>query len=259
LQASQATHDVGVSGPSDELRDVYERRGELEYAVPPGPPDPIDRKFACVSAALASALPCASLLDAGCGDGRYLAALPTLGPVPARVVGIDIADSILRTAAAAAGAAGVDVELVRANLEALPFPDGHFDVVLCTQAIEHVLDVPRALLELRRVLQPGGTLVISTDNSAARVSQVLNAPRAAVVGLLGLRGRRRKVDFPHRSFGKGEFDALLRAAGFEVRRTETFRFHCTGAPRAVQHLLNRLDDVLPAHPVGDILLVEARA
>ena len=89
--------------------------------------------------------------------------------MPTRVVGIDIADSILRTAAAAARAAGVDVELVRANLEALPFPDGHFDVVLCTQAIEHVLDVPRALGELRRVLQPGGTLVISTDNSAARV------------------------------------------------------------------------------------------
>ena len=248
-----------MSGPSDELREVYERRGELEYAVPPGPPDPIDRKFACVSAALASALPCASLLDAGCGDGRYLAALPTLGPVPARVVGIDIADSILRTAAAAARAAGVEAELLRANLEALPFVEGHFDVVLCTQAIEHVLDPPLALRELHRVLQPGGTLVISTDNSAARVSQTLNAPRAAAVRLLGLRGRRRKVEFPHRSFGKGEFEGLLRAASFEIQRTETFRFHVTGAPRLVQHVLNKLDDALPEHPFGDILLVEARA
>jgi SAM-dependent methyltransferase len=248
-----------MSGPSDELRDVYERRGELEYAVPPGPPDPIDRKFTRVSSALASALPCVSLLDAGCGDGRYLAALPSLGQVPTRVVGIDIADSILRTAAAAARAAGVEAELVRANLEALPFADDHFDVVLCTQAIEHVLDVPLALSELHRVLQSGGTLVISTDNSAARVSHVLNAPRALAVRLLGLRGRRRKVDFPHRSFGRREFERLLRAAGFDVRRTETFRFHCTGAPRAVQQALNKLDDVLPAHAVGDILLVDARA
>ena len=248
-----------MSAPSDELRDVYERRGELEYAVPPGPPDPIDRKFKCVSAALASALPCASLLDAGCGDGRYLAALPTLGPMPARVVGIDIADSILRTAGAAASKAGVDAELVRANLEALPSADGHFDVVLCTQVIEHVLDVLLALRELHRVLQPGGTLIISTDNSAARVSQVLNAPRAAAVRLLGLRGRRRKVDFPHRSFWRGEFEGLLHTAGFEVRETGTFRFHCTGAPRAVQHALNKLDGALPAHLFGDILLVEARA
>jgi ubiquinone/menaquinone biosynthesis C-methylase UbiE len=248
-----------MSAPSDELRDVYERRGELEYAAPPGPPDPNDRKFKRVSAVLASTLPCASLLDAGCGDGRYLAALPTLGPVPARVVGIDIADSILRTAAVATRAAGVEAELVRANLEALPFPDGHFDVVLCTQAIEHVLDVPLALRELHRVLQPGGRLVISTDNSTARVSQALNAPRAVAVRLLGLRGRRRKVEFPHRSFGKGEFEAFLRDAGFDVERTETFRFHCTGAPRAVQHALNRLDDALPAHPLGDILLAEARA
>jgi SAM-dependent methyltransferase len=248
-----------VSAPSDELRDVYERRGELEYAVPSGAPDPIDRKFARVSAVLASTLPCASLLDAGCGDGRYLAALPALGPLPGRVVGIDIADSILRTAAAAAGAAGVKAEFVRANLEALPLADGEFDVVLCTMAIEHVLDPPLALRELRRVLRAGGTLVIATENSAARVSQALNAPRAAVVRLLGLRGRRREVEFPHLSFGRGEFDALLREAGFDVRRTETFRFHCTGAPRAVQHMLNKLDEALPTHAFGDILLVEARA
>ena len=221
-----------MSGPSDSLRDVYERRGELEYAVPPGPPDPVDRKFARISAALASALPCESFLDAGCGDGRHLAALPSLGPVPSRVVGVDIAESILRTAAAATRAAGVEAELVRANLEALPFPDGDFDLVLCTQAIEHVLDPPRALGELHRVLRRGGTLVISTDNSNARVSQVLNAPRAAVVRLLGLAGRRRKVHFPHRSFERAEFEALVRGAGFEVVRMETFRFHCTDAPDA---------------------------
>ena len=165
-----------MSGPSDELRKVYERRGELEYGTPPGAPSPYDRRLKRLSAAISYRLPCDGFLDAGCGDGRYLARLPSLGPVPERVVGLDIADSILRTARLATKAVGLEVEFVRGNLEALPLADAAFDLVLCAQAIEHVLDPPRALGELRRVLRPGGTLLLSTDNSAARVSKVLNAP-----------------------------------------------------------------------------------
>jgi ubiquinone/menaquinone biosynthesis C-methylase UbiE len=248
-----------VSGPSDELREIYERRGELEYATPPGAPNPADLRLQRISAALSGYLPCEAYLDAGCGDGRYLAALASCGAVPPRVVGVDIAESILRTAAVATRAVGVEAELVRGNLEALPLPDATFDLVLCAQAIEHVLDPPMALKELRRVLKRGGTLFLSTDNSAARVSQVLNAPRAAVVRLLGLRGRRLKVSFPHRSFHRGELEPMLRDAGFEIVRVETFRFHVDGSPWAVQRLLNSIDEALPAHPVGDILLFEARA
>ena len=248
-----------MSFPSDHLRDAYERRGELEYATPAGPPDPVDRKFARITEALAGVLPCSTFLDAGCGDGRHLAALPRIGPLPQRIVGVDIADSILRTARAATEASGVDAELVRANLESMPFPDDTFDVVLCTQVIEHALDPSLALRELRRVLRPEGVLLISTDNSNNRVTRALNAPRRVLVDLLGLRGRRRKVHFPHRAFRKEKFEGLLRDAGFQLRRSETFRFHVIGAPRLVQALLNRLDETLPSHTVGDILLVEAVA
>src|SRR3982751_5951664 len=109
-----------AAGPSDSLRDLYERRALLQYAAPAAPPDPrLDRKFQRTLELVREQLPRASFLDAGCGDGRFIEALPRLGSLPARVVGVDISHRILETARAAATGAGVDAELVPANLEAL--------------------------------------------------------------------------------------------------------------------------------------------
>jgi 2-polyprenyl-3-methyl-5-hydroxy-6-metoxy-1,4-benzoquinol methylase len=245
--------------PSDRLREVYERRAALEYPGPVALPDPaLDRKFEGIIAVLAAQLPCERFLDAGCGDGRYLAALASLPGRPQHVVGSDIAERILATARLATEQAGIEAELVRANLEALPFEDASFDLVLCAQVIEHLLDPSAGIRELARVVCPGGRVVVSTDNRRAFVSRLLNAPRTLLVGLLGLTGRRRRVEFPHGNFGRVELAALLREAGLQPERLETFRFHVTGTGHAVQRLLNRIDKALPKHGVGDILLMVAR-
>jgi len=55
---------------------------------------------------------------------------------------------------------------VEASLERLPFEDGSFDLVVSFETIEHVADSDAALAELRRVLAPDGTLLISTPNAA---------------------------------------------------------------------------------------------
>jgi SAM-dependent methyltransferase len=248
-----------TSSPSDGLRDVYERRAELEYAEPPPLPDPgLDRKFERVWQLVAEHLPCDAFLDAGCGDGRHLAALERSGHRPARVVGSDISQRILETARAAGGPPGL--ELVQANLEALPFEDEAFDLVLCTQVIEHLLDPAAGLGELARVLRPNGTLVLTTDNRRAYVSKTLNAPRAAAVRVLRLHPRYKQVEFPHADFTLSELETLVRAAGLTVEHAETFRFALAkplGRP-SVQRGLNRLDKALPAHGFGDLLAVVAR-
>lgn len=90
--------------------------------------------------------PDARVLDVGCGAGNLLAKLP-----PCRAFGVDVEPAILR-----GGVAG--------DAEALPFHDASFDVVFCSEVIEHVPDPDRLVAELRRVLHPGGSAVVSTIN-----------------------------------------------------------------------------------------------
>lgn len=248
-----------MTAPSDRLREVYERRAELEYARPAAQPDPrVDRKFERVWQLVEAQLPCDAFLDAGCGDGRYLAALARSGRWPDRAVAVDISSRILETAGAAA--APHDVELVRANLEALPLEDASVDLVLCTQVVEHLLDPRAGLGELARVLRPGGILVLTTDNRDAFVSKALNAPRTAAVRLLRLRPRYKQFEFPHAEFTRAQVVELVRSAGLHVASVETFRFSVApplGRP-SLQRLLNRVDKALPAHGLGDIIAVVAR-
>jgi SAM-dependent methyltransferase len=237
------------------MRELYEERAEQQYSEPKALPDPrLDRKFARICTLVREQLPVQGFLDAGCGDGRYLAALrPEL---PERIAGVDISERILATARAAVP----DADFRQANLEALPFADGEFDLVLCSQVIEHVLDAPAAARELARVLQPGGVLIVSTDNARNIVSRVLNAPRNGLVRLFGLRGRRGQIESPAEPYAPDLFGALVADAGLSVELLETFRFQLMSplGRGPLQRLLNRVDERLPKHGVGDIVVAVAR-
>jgi 2-polyprenyl-3-methyl-5-hydroxy-6-metoxy-1,4-benzoquinol methylase len=238
----------------DENRAIYEARAAQQYAAPRPLPDPaIDRKFRRICELVRGELPCEAFLDAGCGDGRYLAALAA--ELPVRRAGADISERILETAAQRVAA-----EYRQATLEALPFGDGEFDLVLCTQVIEHVLDADAAVAELARVLRPGGALVISTDNASNYVTRALNAPRTAAVAALRLRGARGMVESPATPYTRATFRALLERGGFEVEHLETFRFHLMWPldGRAVTRALNAVDARLPRHGLGDIVAAVAR-
>src|SRR3954452_15921637 len=198
------------------MRDLYDARAAQQYAEASPLPDPrLDRKFARICAVVRDNLPCEAFLDAGCGDGRYLAALDA--DLPERIAGVDIAERILETARARIPRA----ELQQANLESLPFADGPFDLVLSSQVIEHVLDAPAAAAELARVLRPGGRLVISTDNARDYVTRGLNTPRTLPVLALRLRGARGRIESPATPYTRASFRRLLEDAGLTVEQLET--------------------------------------
>ena len=104
------------------------------------------------------------LLDVGCASGYYSVRYAQRG---GRVTGIDVADSSLELARERAAHEGcVDrCTFATGDVRELPFADGMFDVVLATEVFEHVREQERALVELTRVLRPGGTLVLSSPGA----------------------------------------------------------------------------------------------
>ena len=99
------------------------------------------------------------VLDAGCGSGAHAAALMARGAI---VTGIDKSSGML---ALARERLGSGVELVEADLATpLRFADGAFDRVLAALALHYIEDWSLPLSEFRRVLVPGGRLVISTHH-----------------------------------------------------------------------------------------------
>jgi methionine biosynthesis protein MetW len=98
----------------------------------------------------------ATMLDVGCGDGELLESLRERGWA---VRGVDFDPD----AVAAARSQGLDVDL--GDLRAQCYPDAAFDAVTMSHSLEHVPE-PRAILEeVRRILKPGGRIVIVTPNA----------------------------------------------------------------------------------------------
>jgi ubiquinone/menaquinone biosynthesis C-methylase UbiE len=105
---------------------------------------------------LADARPGDNLLEVGCGGGHVLQQFPQ-----ARRTGIDLSANMLRRAGARLNGT---VQLLRGSAERLPFPDRFFDVVLCTEVLEHVKDPAVVIAELIRVAKPNARVVVSIPN-----------------------------------------------------------------------------------------------
>lgn len=104
------------------------------------------------------------VLDLGTHKGEMAIALwsKTVG----RVVGVDISHNALDHAKKLADLARFDIVYVNAWAEHLPFPDQSFDVVVCCEILEHVVDVDRVVAEAERVTRNGGRIVVSVPADA---------------------------------------------------------------------------------------------
>jgi ubiquinone/menaquinone biosynthesis C-methylase UbiE len=104
------------------------------------------------------------VLDVGCGTGALLERLAARG----EAVGVDLSPDMLARAARRQRERGAGAALVCGDTQHLPFRDGAFESVVSTFAINAVPDLGKALAEMLRALQAGGSLAFTSVGESER-------------------------------------------------------------------------------------------
>jgi ubiquinone/menaquinone biosynthesis C-methylase UbiE len=178
--------------------DAYHTRSPLPIRA-------IERLRVRAVARLLAAGPGTRVLEVGCGGGNVLEG------IGGRRFGLDLSPWIL---AKARRRLGPSVGLVRGDAAALPFAEGKFDRVFCSEVLEHVLKPEAVVAEMRRVLAPGGRVVVSVPNES-----LIN----------GIKGLVFRVPFARRLLGGG-------GDGYEVaeKMDDEWHLHEFGRERLEQ-------------------------
>jgi 2-polyprenyl-3-methyl-5-hydroxy-6-metoxy-1,4-benzoquinol methylase len=205
--------------------------------------------------------PGARLLDVGCGNGIFLDRIRRQA-AGVELTGVDYSKYQVERPA------HPSLRLLQADLgKGIPLGDRSFDVVYAAEIIEHVLDPDFLLGEIRRVLRPGGTLVLSTPNLCAWYNRALfalgvqplfveSSTRSSAVGSGFLRRfKRGSTPVGHvRIFTLAAIRDLLASAGFSVTAVKGASFDYFPRP------LRLLDAAIAVYPrLSSDLVVKGRA
>jgi ubiquinone/menaquinone biosynthesis C-methylase UbiE len=158
---------------------------------------------------LAAPRPGERVLDVACGTGTVARlAAQQVGPHGA-VAGLDVNPGMLAVAQSVTPA-DLSIEWHEGDAEAMPLPDEAFDVVLCQISLQFMMDKLLALREMRRVLAPGGRLILNVPGPAGK-------PFAVLAGAMERHISSEAAGFVNQVFSwhdSPEIEQLLGEAGF---------------------------------------------
>ena len=105
-----------------------------------------------------------SMLDVGCGEGRHIFGIMQEYPMM-KCLGLDMDDDSLKKAEEGysyfESISEVGAEFIKGSAYSLPFPDNTFDLIVCSEVLEHLHEYNDAVIEINRVLKPGGKFFAS--------------------------------------------------------------------------------------------------
>lgn len=165
------------------------------------------------------------VLDIGCGTGFLLEQIAAAVGPAGRAEGVEPAAAMRSLADQKIGSVP-NVRVQGGNANRVPFEDGHFDVVVLVQVLLYVEDVLGALIEAKRVLRPGGRLIIlDTDWD----SVVVNTKQREV----RIRMQEAFESQFHNAHLPPQLPGLLRKAGVVLDETRTIQMLASGAADSV--------------------------
>lgn len=141
------------------------------------------------------------VLDVAVGTGRLPLALLRQWDFAGRTVGLDLSQQMLNIGRCKTNARHGGLALTRADAMKLPFPASAFDAVACVEALEFLPNPRYALMELVRVLRPGGQLLVTNRVGADAYC------------------------FPGRAFRRNGLEKRLRTLGLTNVRTRRWQVH----------------------------------
>lgn len=185
-----------------------------------------------------------TVLDFGCGPGTISLGLAE-AVEPGELHGIDLEDSQIALARAAAAAGGHgNVTFHVGDAKDLPFDDATFDVAHCHAVLMHIPDIAAALAEIRRVLKPGGVIAC---REAIIASSFLEPGSAEIDRAWEVFAQLLAANGGHPQLGR-ELKSALLAAGFEGIRPG-FSFDSFGTDDDVEFLFGFIVDWFHSPPV----------
>ncbi|MBI3099612.1 MAG: methyltransferase domain-containing protein [Planctomycetes bacterium] len=203
-------------------------------------PTHADPKILARVVELAAPRPVERAIDIATGTGHTALAL---APNVASVIGTDLTTRMLEEARRLRDARLLrNARFLRADAHRIPFPDRSFDIVTCRRAAHHFSNIDRALGEMKRLLQPGGRLVID-DRSGPEddaIDEIMN-----------------RLDRWHdpshvRQYRPSEWRRMLDRAGLSAEVVEPYLQHRPvtsltdgAAAEDVQHIRETLDRLPP--------------
>ena len=204
--------ETGTLGP-DGVRSMFDRIAPVYDAMNRVMTAGLDARWRRLTAA-AAVRPGLRVLDACCGTGDLALAAEREGGI---VTGLDFSGEMLVRARRKSNT----IEWVQGDVLALPYADGSFDAATVGFGVRNVADLRAALVELRRVLRPGGRLgILEITQPRGPLKPFFSLWFDRVVPLLGrvLPGGKAYTYLPasvRRFPGAEDLAALIDEAGFE--------------------------------------------